>query len=67
MSYPSHIIALGSIYACALLSLDMPRPDIAEVMTDEGREWARIISLLGEKGEWEEKWSATADDIDGPY
>lgn len=69
LSYPPHVIALGSIYAGALLGRERTTPhDSAqgEKAQEQGGkdEHARIIALLGADGAWEAQYSASAGAVD---
>lgn len=59
LSFPPHVIALGSIYAAGLLGNESTTPH-----TEEGREEHRTIRLLGSNGTWEAEYSATAGAVD---
>lgn len=79
LSYPPHIVALGSIYAGALLASertnphDTPKEEDAEGAEGRKRErepkrkvdqHARIIKFLGNEGPWEAQFAASAGAVD---
>jgi hypothetical protein len=67
LSFPPHIIALGSIYAASILLQDttqtVPTPKSDEDDTD-GRSATDLVQLLGSPGNWETEYLASADHID---
>lgn len=66
LSYPPHIIALGSIYTAALLTMESLSPEIADSM-DETRTSKRIVELLGNTGSWEIDYVAGVTHVDGQF
>ncbi|KAI9632506.1 cyclin-like protein [Dioszegia hungarica] len=72
LSYPAHTIALGSIYACALLTLAEPRPhDQEELPSASGatpdnspdQTWRRLAAIMGTAGSWEQDMHASAAEV----
>ncbi|KAL1410333.1 RNA polymerase II C-terminal domain kinase beta subunit [Vanrija albida] len=61
LSYPPHAIALGSMYASALLSSGTTKPHEGKVDDPEGK---RVIALLGSEGPWEKDYSVSVGDVD---
>ena len=67
LSFASHVIALGSIFTGALLSLERT------VLSDSGPSDAsvadsspdRLAIMLSHAGAWEEEYSASVEQIDG--
>lgn len=59
IEYPPHVVALGSIYVAAILgSFEQP----------EGEEQKVNLALagsLGQHGEWEQKFQAHLEDLEG--
>lgn len=64
LSYPPHIIALGSIYTAALLTMESLSLETAEIM-DQTRTPRGIVELLGNTGSWEEDYVAGVTHVDG--
>lgn len=62
LSYPPHAIALGSLYASALLSSGTTKPHEGKVDDADGK---RVIALLGSEGAWEKDYAASVGDVDG--
>ncbi|KLT45359.1 cyclin-like protein [Cutaneotrichosporon oleaginosum] len=58
LSFPPHVIALGSIYAAALLGSESTTPHA------EGAKEDATIQLLGKEGPWETEYAATAGAVD---
>lgn len=62
IQYPPHTVALGSIYVAALLAT-IDHPDSPESSPDPS---SRIIAkTLGQHGEWERKYQAQVEDLEG--
>ncbi|KAJ7288232.1 cyclin-like protein, partial [Mycena rebaudengoi] len=60
IQYPPHIVALANLYAAALLS------SFEQPVTDEASRRSReIAELLGRNGDWEHKYQAQVDDLEG--
>ncbi|ORY29517.1 cyclin-like protein [Naematelia encephala] len=72
LSFPPHIIALGSMYTAALLSLESTSPSLLDSSSASisnpsaaaAVEYRRLVDLLGNSGDWETEYSATAASID---
>lgn len=64
LSYPPHIIALGSIYTAALLTMESLSFETPEIM-DQTRTPRWIVELLGNTGSWEEDYVAGVTHVDG--
>ncbi|OCF32289.1 CTD kinase subunit beta [Kwoniella heveanensis BCC8398] len=67
LSYPPHVIALGSIYTSTLLLRETTDPLEAHErssMNASSISAAQVVRLLGNTGSWETEYSATAGDID---
>ncbi|KAK8861488.1 hypothetical protein IAR55_002309 [Kwoniella newhampshirensis] len=65
LSYPPHIIALGSIYTASLLMLETTKFEPA--LSSKGAEEkppAQIAHLLSTSGDWEKEYSATVGSVD---
>lgn len=59
IEYPPHVVALGSIYVASILS-SFEQP--------EGEEQQSSLALagsLGQHGEWEQKFQAHLEDLEG--
>lgn len=63
LSYPPHIIALGSIYTAALLTMESLSFETPEIM-DQTRTPRWIVELLGNTGSWEEDYVAGVTHVD---
>ncbi|WVO13237.1 hypothetical protein L204_100850 [Cryptococcus depauperatus] len=63
LSYPPHIIALGSIYTAALLVLESPSLEIQTPENNE-RSPAWVVQMFGHPGEWESRLVANVGHID---
>ncbi|KAJ7695650.1 cyclin-like protein [Mycena rosella] len=62
IQYPPHIVALAGLYVAALLS-SFGQPPTQE---DPGTRTAHeIADILGKNGDWEEKYQAQVDDLEG--
>ncbi|WWC68723.1 uncharacterized protein I206_102657 [Kwoniella pini CBS 10737] len=65
LSFPPHIIALGSIYTASLLVSENSRIHASGAVPPPDTTYpARIIDLLGKSGTWEKEFSASAGHID---
>ncbi|WWD16601.1 hypothetical protein CI109_101029 [Kwoniella shandongensis] len=65
LSYPPHIIALGSMYTASLLLLESTKFDTTSSTSDgEEKTPAQIVQTLGSSGSWENEFYATAGHID---
>jgi len=61
LQYPPHIVALAGVYIAALL-LSFEQP----VVNDGGPHTAHeIADILGKNGDWEQKYQAQVDDLEG--
>ncbi|EIW66801.1 hypothetical protein TREMEDRAFT_34483 [Tremella mesenterica DSM 1558] len=69
LSFPPHLIALGSIYVAALLSLESPVPlsnsDTENRPVVESGTWEYVVETLSKLGSWEEEFFASANQVDG--
>lgn len=68
LSFPPHIVALGSLYTASMLLLEATRsrpPTPAD--TPAVRERLDIAQQLGDSGAWEEEYAATAGHVDGSF
>lgn len=71
LSFPPHIIALGSLYTSSLLLSERTQPHSSEgekPKSDSDKDagdGARVISLLGSPGSWEKEHAASAANVDG--
>ncbi|OXB34647.1 CTD kinase subunit beta [Cryptococcus neoformans] len=63
LSYPPHIIALGSIYTAALLTMESLSFETPEIM-GQTRTPRWIVELLGNTGSWEEDYVAGVTHVD---
>ncbi|KAJ6508686.1 cyclin-like protein [Mycena sanguinolenta] len=62
IQYPPHIVALANLYLAALLS-SFEQPAIPE---DSGTHTPHeIAEILGKNGDWEQKYQAQVDDLEG--
>ncbi|WVQ78735.1 hypothetical protein IAT38_000822 [Cryptococcus sp. DSM 104549] len=64
LSYPPHIITLGSIYAAALFHLESTQLEGHVVEDGEEKSAAWLANLLGKNGEWETDLAASASHVD---
>ncbi|WVW80050.1 hypothetical protein I302_102023 [Kwoniella bestiolae CBS 10118] len=65
LSFPPHIIALGSIYTASLLLSETTKLPSNGTITSNGVHSApQVVDLLGRCGAWETEYSATAGHID---
>ncbi|WRT65613.1 uncharacterized protein IL334_002558 [Kwoniella shivajii] len=65
LSFPPHIIALGSIYTASLLLLETTKtPSSSTSQADGSITPAQVVELLGKSGSWESEYSGTAGHID---
>ncbi|TFK28058.1 cyclin-like protein [Coprinopsis marcescibilis] len=62
LQYPPHTVAVGSLYIAALLSSFEVPPEEAE--TPNTRTSHEIAELLGERGEWEQRFQSKAEDLE---
>ena len=66
LSFPPHIIALASLYTAAILCLQTTQPQSGPTDIEQSsEEYRRIISLLGNTGDWEQQYYADWGQIDG--
>ncbi|KAK6907252.1 hypothetical protein I203_101242 [Kwoniella mangroviensis CBS 8507] len=65
LSFPPHIIALGSIYTASLLLLETTKlPSDDSTVSDGVPSATQVVGLLGKSGSWETEYSASAGHID---
>ena len=67
LSFPPHIIALGSLYMASLLLLESTQPSSlhhSPEQTGFATEF-QIVDMLGKSGTWENKYAASAERVDG--
>src|SRR5882762_11564338 len=64
IQYPPHVVALGSLYTAALLSsFEQPMaPERPGYNTSH-----QIAAILSKRGEWEIKFQAQVEDLEGVY
>lgn len=64
IQYPPHIVALGSLYVAALLSSSeqLMRPERSGYNSSH-----QIAAILSKGGEWERKFQAQVEDLEGMY
>lgn len=65
LQYPPHTIALACIYLAALLASFEQPPQMEGV--SENRTNEEIVRLLGEHGEWEQRYKACVEDLEGMW
>ncbi|KAF5385628.1 hypothetical protein D9757_005540 [Collybiopsis confluens] len=59
IEYPPHTVALGSIYVAAILS-SFEQPE-----SEEQRQNLELAGMLGQHGEWEQRFQAHLEDLEG--
>jgi len=66
LSFPPHIIALGSIYTASMLVVETTQPVISTPPDSQiTKANVDIAQMLGRTGTWEERYSVTAGEVDG--
>ena len=63
--FPPHTIALACIYLAALL-LSFEQPPLMEGISEE-RTNEEMVQLLGDHGDWEERYKACVEDLEGIF
>lgn len=64
IQYPPHVVALGGLYVAALLS-SFEQPMAAE--RPGYKTSHQIAAILSRRGEWEQKFQAQVEDLEGVY
>lgn len=64
IQYPSHVVALGSLYVAALLS-SFEQPVVSERSGYNSSQ--KIAAIFSRRGEWERKFQAQVEDLEGVY
>ena len=68
LSFPPHVVALGSLYTASMLLLETTR-SVVNGPTDSEAERGEndVVQLLGNSGAWEQDYFGTAEQVDGTY
>lgn len=66
LSFPPHVIALGSLYTASLLLLEATQPAVFAQPNSQGASPEReLVQMLESPGDWDRKYSASDGQIDG--
>ena len=68
ISYPPHVVALGSLYVAAILTsfeqLEQPEGD-PEKTDNDIKLAGKTTGLLGQPGDWEQRFQVHLEDLEG--